>query len=485
MVASDIRKWPSRNDATNRLEPICAPGITPRFHFPKATRVFTIGSCFARNIEEYLGRIGMFVPTLDFTAPRSEFPVAERPTGLLNKYTPHTILNEIRFAFDPDYELEIDDHFVDVGDGTVLDLHLPTRATVCVERARARRLEIRQLFRQIAECELIVVTLGLVEAWYDAEKQTFIAQRPPAFVYERMRERFIPHRLNFEESRRAVRECVERILNLGSEKRILMTTSPVPLARTFRDEDVIVANMYSKSVLRCVAEEIKEEFAAVDYFPSYETVMLSERARTWVNDQRHVRDEVVGQIVQRVCDAYFSPRAQDGSRVAYAAARQALSAGRHDEAAARLEALAPVLGADKQFLIDLATAHLRRGAPEAAIEPLTKTLRLTPDAARLHLLLARACWRAKRPDEAYEAACRATTLDRGDARAAVLQGKIEIRLGKAPGALPTLRAVADAKPALLGRKGLEVLEELARMSNDESAAELARRQMARLSCKDD
>lgn len=480
MVASDIHKWPSRNDATNRLEPICAPAITPRFRFSNVTRVFTIGSCFARNIEEYLGRIGMIVPTLDFAAPPSEFPVAERPTGLLNKYTPHAILNELCFAFDADYALQLDDHFVEMGDETVLDLHLPSRAGVSLERARARRVEIRELFQQIAECNVVVITLGLVEAWYDVEKKTFIAQRPPSAIYNRFRDRFIPHRLNFDESRSVVRECVERILGLGSEKRILMTTSPVPLARTFRQEDVIVANMYSKSVLRCVAEEIKEEFAAVDYFPSYETVMLSDRARTWVDDQRHVRDEVVGQIVQRVCDAYFSSEEQDGLRRGYAAARQALSAGRHDEAAAQMDALEPALGSDRQFLTDLATAHLRRGAPEAAIAPLRKALRLTPDAPRLHLLLARACWRAKRPEEAYEAACRATILDPGDARAAVFQGTIEIRLGKAPDALSTLRALADTKPSLLGRRGFEVLEGLARMSNDASASELARRHIERL-----
>ena len=277
MGASRKEKWPTREETDNRLEPLCLPELNPRFKFDKQISIFTIGSCFARNIEEYLQRIGMRLPTMSFSAPPSEMPGAERATGLLNKYTPPAILSELRFALDPSYELELDDHFIDTGDGSVIDLHLPSYTAVSLERARERRLEFKALFEKAADCELVIITLGLIECWKDLKHDVFIAQQPPPRVYTKNRDRFVFHRLDFATSFQMVDQAVQLILATRPDKKILMTTSPVPLGRTFTDADVITANMYSKSVLRAVAEEIMIKYSDVDYFPSYETVMLTDR----------------------------------------------------------------------------------------------------------------------------------------------------------------------------------------------------------------
>src|ERR1700712_3706246 len=76
--------WPART-AGNRLEPFADPIVTPGFTLRPTDVVFTIGSCFARNIEEYLRRLGMKVPTLDFVVPAGERE--GRPSAILNKYT--------------------------------------------------------------------------------------------------------------------------------------------------------------------------------------------------------------------------------------------------------------------------------------------------------------------------------------------------------------------------------------------------------------
>ena len=51
--------------------------------------------------------------------------------------------------------------------------------------------------------------------------------------------------------------------------KIVLTVYPVPFSDTFSGQDVIVANTYSKSVLRCVAQDLTELYDHVDYFPSY------------------------------------------------------------------------------------------------------------------------------------------------------------------------------------------------------------------------
>ena len=96
------------------------------------------------------------------------------------------------------------------------------------------------------------------------------------------------------------------ILNKHTKKDawIMLTVSPVPLARTFREEDVIVANMYSKSLLRVAAELECQNSESVEYFPSYESVMLSNREQTWQNDQIHVESEAIHKITNRMIEHY-------------------------------------------------------------------------------------------------------------------------------------------------------------------------------------
>jgi len=75
---------------------------------------------------------------------------------------------------------------------------------------------------------------------------------------------------------------------------MLVTVSPVPLLSTFRDVDVLVANTYSKSVQRAAIDEFIADADGVDYFPSYEFVMLSNPTIAWSRgDYRHVNADLV------------------------------------------------------------------------------------------------------------------------------------------------------------------------------------------------
>ena len=77
----------------------------------------------------------------------------------------------------------------------------------------------------------------------------------------------------------------------------MVTTSLVPLLATFTDRNVVVANTYSKSMLRVVAEDFAASRPNVHYFPSYEIVMNSDQGASWTDDGRHVQPEVVKHIM--------------------------------------------------------------------------------------------------------------------------------------------------------------------------------------------
>jgi hypothetical protein len=88
--------------------------------------------------------------------------------------------------------------------------------------------------------------------------------------------------------------------------RIIVTVSPVPLMATFSAEDVVVANTYSKSLLRAVAQEWAAKYENVHYFPSYEIVQNSDPRLTWEEDRRHVKGQVVQHIMRLFLRNYFS-----------------------------------------------------------------------------------------------------------------------------------------------------------------------------------
>jgi hypothetical protein len=82
-------------------------------------------------------------------------------------------------------------------------------------------------------------------------------------------------------------EAIGALIEAGTDK-ILLTVSPVPLTKTFTNEDAVVANSYSKSVLRVCAQELKERHPEVDYFPSFE-IVSSCGLDSFKEDNIHVR----------------------------------------------------------------------------------------------------------------------------------------------------------------------------------------------------
>ena len=93
------RAYPDRTDSRFRHEGLY-PDFQPKFRiaFSKGCSVFTIGSCFARNIEEAIQPLGVYLPTRDFAVPKHEWNA--KPNGLLNEYNPATMSRRIVDALD-------------------------------------------------------------------------------------------------------------------------------------------------------------------------------------------------------------------------------------------------------------------------------------------------------------------------------------------------------------------------------------------------
>jgi GSCFA family len=295
--------WPTRS--TGRLEPVYEPALAPRFRLKPGSRIFTIGSCFARNIEEHLAPLGFDIPMLAFGVPETEWPIRPfaRRAGILNKYTPPSMLQEVLHALavmkDPGaIDRMTDSLLFTLESGLVIDLELGGYIPVTHARAHERRRQVFDVFRRAFDADCVVITLGLLECWFDTHRQRLLQETPSTPALRREAGRFRFKLLDHAEVLATMRALTRSLLETGNlAKRILMTVSPVPLTATFSGMDVVIANSYGKSVLRAVAQHLRDEFDQVDYFPSYEMVMMSKETTTWEHDLMHVTDQFVRRIV--------------------------------------------------------------------------------------------------------------------------------------------------------------------------------------------
>ncbi|MYZ48937.1 hypothetical protein E4O86_14575 [Rhizobiales bacterium L72] len=301
MENGEARMPPLRDEAGETWD-FATPAPRPSFRLEPGESLFTIGSCFARGVEYFLSSAGFDLPTLRFKVPAEELSRQRVfANGLLNRYNPYSITNEFRFSCE-----NVPPETCFAGEEKVVDLHLHSGIAVPRERAVERRLELHQINREgIAASRVFVVTLGLIEVWYDTHNEVFINGTPDFKLAKRQPDRFLFRVMSPDETMDAVEEIVTTIGRYARpDHRIILTVSPVPLGRTFSRQDIMSANAYSKSCLRTAAEAACRKFEHVDYFPSYETVLYSNREKSWLPDYVHVTTEMVAHNVRRMVEFY-------------------------------------------------------------------------------------------------------------------------------------------------------------------------------------
>lgn len=292
------RSYPGAEDARYR-DGLILPALAPRFslNLGAGKSVFTIGSCFARNVEEALAAEGVTLPTLNFAVPKSEWKWP-RANGILNEFNPGTIAARISGAMSGAHSDA--GTLVEGADG-ISDLLLAGGQGVLMERAVARRAEIFDLYAHLPRAEAVIITLGYIETWFDAELQTYLNRMPHPNLARKSGTRYRYRRLGVSASLDLLHPAIEAMTSRGIK--VLLSVSPVPLQTTFEDADCMVANEYSKSVLRVVAEELWRAHPLVDYIPTYESIRTTGLA-AYDADHVHVNGDVVATEIAHMLAAY-------------------------------------------------------------------------------------------------------------------------------------------------------------------------------------
>ncbi|RQH12659.1 GSCFA domain-containing protein [Bradyrhizobium sp. RP6] len=277
-------------------------GVAPKFKISSSAKVFTIGSCFARNVEDKLAERGIDVVSKRFSLPADAYLASLSPAAALYKYNTHSIESEVLSATGrvtyPNLGL------IDAGEGLWWDPLATGTKLGDYETVSGIRLQIQKLTSGISKCDAVVITLGLNEVWHDLETGLYMNVKPPMSLIRRYSERFGVVISDVEDNLASLERTISAIRGSAGDTKIILTVSPAPMAATLTSMDVISANTLSKAMLRVCAHTVADRYDFVDYFPSYEIVMNSPRDMTWFPDQIHVKDEVVRFITNYFIEQY-------------------------------------------------------------------------------------------------------------------------------------------------------------------------------------
>ncbi len=288
---------------------------TKKFEIHPTSSVATAGSCFAQHISRYLRAAGYNVidaepgpANVDIDLLREHgYGVYSARYG--NIYFVRQLLQLAKEALQgiapPEVAWRRGDRWFDALRPAVEPEGFASAAHV--ERQRAEHLAaVRSV---LEDADVLVFTLGLTEGWEHIESGTIYPTAPGTIAGDYDPERYRFHNFDVSEIVEDFTEFRALVHEVNPGLKFLLTVSPVPLAATASDDNVLVATTYSKAVLRAAAGKLASEFDDIDYFPSYE-IVTSHAPGNEPFDQtgRNVRPETV----EKVMSYFLAEHVTDG-----------------------------------------------------------------------------------------------------------------------------------------------------------------------------
>lgn len=250
----------------------------PKYLIHQKFRIATFGSCFAQHIGRAFSGNGFLWydaepahPSMDeSSAQRFNYGIFSARTG--NIYTTSLLKQWAEWALGKAVPPE---EFWEK-DGRVFDPFRPAiepNGFDSIEEARMSRDCTIEAFRDcIVKSHIFVFTLGLTESWFNAAQNYEYPMCPGTVAgeFDESVHKFTNQ--TYPVIYQNLKKAISLMRQVNPKLRFLLTVSPVPLTATKSDQHVLVATMYSKSVLRAVAGCLAGSDRLVDYFPSYEII---------------------------------------------------------------------------------------------------------------------------------------------------------------------------------------------------------------------
>lgn len=299
----DYCYWSRAVSSLNRSK--IDPVSNPRFKILKGDKIASAGSCFAQHIARYLREHGY-----NFLVSERPHPIvpqslaAEYNYGVYSaRYSNIYTARQLLQLFDRAYGFFVPAEGVwQIAERRWVDSFRPTiqpGGFTSVEELEADRSQhlakVRDMFETL---DVFIFTLGLTEAWVSAVDGAVYPVCPGVAggSFDENKHKFV--NLSVSDIIKDFERFLENLERVNSKFKVILTVSPVPLIATASNQHVLSATTYSKSALRVAAEELKNKFATVDYFPSYEIITGNfSRGSYFSDDLRSVTESGVSHVM--------------------------------------------------------------------------------------------------------------------------------------------------------------------------------------------
>ena len=299
--APDYRRW-SKSVAAKGAA--ADPLVRWPYQIKRTDRIATAGSCFAQHIARYLQRSGynflQCEPAHPILSPEiaETFGYTQYSARFGNIYSARQLLQLFQRAFG---QFEPEEPVWKSADGRYFDPLRPSiqpRGFATLAEFNAdRRQHMAAVRKMFEDLDIFVFTLGLTETWVSAIDGTAFPVCPGTVAGEFDPERHVYLNFSTSDVIADLEAFIAGLRLINPRARIILSVSPVPLAATAEDRSVLVSTVYSKSVLRCAAEQVSA-LDSVDYFPSYEIITGPQsRGRFFADDLRSVTEDGVAQVM--------------------------------------------------------------------------------------------------------------------------------------------------------------------------------------------
>jgi hypothetical protein len=276
--------------------------------------VFTIGSCFAERIRVALTERGVKVgpPMQEIPMSPGRYRIDRLPARPhMDYFNTFTVRQEFeRYA--GEWVQDGDDYWATKdpfwnGEHAYQD---PYRRMIFgrtpEDLAQALKLVNAAIDKGINQANVFFMTFGMAEVFRN-RKTGLMACQKPGYAGGSGADETEFYMSSYEENYANVAKVVDIINRVRPDAQIVVTVSPVGLARTFGDQDILAANTEGKSILRAALGAVARKYDNVTYFPSYEIVMANSPFSFREDDGRHVNNWVVSKIVEAFKNAHFDP----------------------------------------------------------------------------------------------------------------------------------------------------------------------------------
>ncbi|MGC1497991.1 MAG: GSCFA domain-containing protein [Sulfitobacter sp.] len=290
--------------AVNNVDAADITGLwDPKSPLSLTDKVVTYGSCFSQRIGRALAAKGYnWLCTEQGPADAGDlnhaynYGIFSSRTG--NIYTTSLLHQWMSWAVGhstpPDEVWEQDGRFYDPFRPRIE----PNGFASAQEVKTSRAVTIDAFRKSIEQADVFIFTLGLTERWRHQTGYEY-PMCPGTVAGEFDGKAHVFDNMGYPDVLEGLRAAMVLMREVNPDLKFVLTVSPVPVTATNAGQHVIAATMYTKSVLRVVADALCSELDHVDYFPSYEVLASPAfKAEFYEANQREISTAGIDRVVR-------------------------------------------------------------------------------------------------------------------------------------------------------------------------------------------